>query len=99
VRYRRPPGSTWPKYYKAYLHYGRSQWPSGLRRGSEVAWWLGSLVRVLLIPGAERSKARVCGRSLAEVAGSKPVRGMDVYIVCCKSRGKQNAGQSRQRNM
>ena len=60
----------------------RSQWPSGLRRGSEAAWWLGSLVRVLLIPGAEWSKARVCGRSLAEVTSSKPGRGVDVFIVC-----------------
>ena len=33
---------------------------------------------------AERSKARVCGRSHAGVAGSNPARGMDVCIVCCK---------------
>ena len=36
------------------------------------------------IPVAERSKARVCGRSLAEVAGSNPAGDMDVCVVCCK---------------
>ena len=33
------------------------------------------------IPVAERSKARVCGRSLAGVAGSNPAVGMDVCVV------------------
>ena len=36
----------------------------------------------LPIPVAERSKARVCGRSLAGVAGSNPAGGMDVCVVC-----------------
>ena len=36
----------------------------------------------LPIPVAERSKARVHGRSLAEVAGSNPAGGMDVCVVC-----------------
>ena len=31
---------------------------------------------------AERSKARVCGRSLAGVADSNPAGGMDVCVVC-----------------
>ena len=31
---------------------------------------------------AERSKARVCGRSLAGVAGSNPAEGMDVFVLC-----------------
>ena len=44
---------------------------------------------------AERSKARVCGRSLAGVAGLNPDWGMDVCVVCCKYRQKANAGQSR----
>ena len=35
-----------------------------------------------LIPVAERAKARVCGRSLAGVAGSNPAGGMDVCFVC-----------------
>ena len=35
-----------------------------------------------VIPVSERSKARVCGRSLAGVAGSNPVGGMDVCVVC-----------------
>ena len=34
------------------------------------------------IPVAERSKARVCGRSLAGVAGSYPAGGMDVCVLC-----------------
>jgi hypothetical protein len=33
---------------------------------------------------AERSKLMVCGRSVAEVAGSNFTRGVDVYVVCCK---------------
>ena len=35
----------------------------------------------LLIPVAERSKARVCRRSLAGVAGSYPAEGMDICVV------------------
>ena len=34
----------------------------------------------LPIPVAERSKARVYGRSLAGIAGSNPARGMDVSL-------------------
>ena len=33
---------------------------------------------------AERSKARVCGRSLAVIAGSNPAEGMDVSVVCSR---------------
>ena len=33
------------------------------------------------IPVGERSKTRVCGRSLAEIAGSNPAGGMDVCVV------------------
>ena len=45
-------------------------------------------------PVAERSKARVCGRTLAGVAGSNPAGGMDVLY----SKGKkEKPGQSRQR--
>ena len=33
-------------------------------------------------PVAERAKARVYGRLLAGVAGSNPVGGMDVCVVC-----------------
>ena len=37
------------------------------------------------VPVAERSKARVYGRSLAEIAGSNPAGGMDVLCcVCCQ---------------
>jgi hypothetical protein len=41
-------------------------------------------------PVTERSKARVCGGSLAGVATSNPAGGMDVCVVCCtvKTKGK-----------
>jgi hypothetical protein len=48
------------------------------------------LVRVwgnLPIPAAARSKAWVCGRSLAGIVGSNPTGGMDVClvsVVCCQ---------------
>ena len=35
------------------------------------------------IPVTERSKATVCGRSLAGVADLNPAGGMDVCVVCC----------------
>ena len=34
-----------------------------------------------LIPVTERSKARVCGRSLAGIAGSNPAGGMDICLL------------------
>ena len=40
--------------------------------------------RILPIPVAERSKARVCGPLLAGVAGSNSAGGMDVCVVCFK---------------
>ena len=33
-------------------------------------------------PFAVRSKAYVCGRSIAEIAGSNPVMDMDVSLLC-----------------
>ena len=36
------------------------------------------------VPVAERSKERVCGRSLAGVAGSNSAGGTDAYVVCCR---------------
>ena len=39
------------------------------------------------MPVAARSKAWVCGRPLAGIAGSKPAGGMDVSVVsvvCCQ---------------
>ena len=38
--------------------------------------------RILLIPVAEWSKARVCGRSAAGIAGSNSDRSMDFCVVC-----------------
>ena len=53
------------------------------------------------IPVDERSKARVCGRSLAGTAGSNPAGSMDVSVVLCvlysKDKG-QRPRKSRQRN-
>ena len=40
---------------------------------------------------AKRSKARVCGRWLAGIAGSNPARGMDVCGVRCTVRTKGKA--------
>ena len=34
------------------------------------------------VPVAERSKARVCGRSLSGIAGSNPAGGMDIFCEC-----------------
>ena len=53
-----------------------------LRRGSAAARLLGSRVRNLPIPVAERSKAQVCGLLIAGFAGSNPARGMDACVVC-----------------
>jgi hypothetical protein len=36
------------------------------------------------IPVAERSKTRICSRSLAGVASSNPIGVMDDCVVCCK---------------
>ena len=36
----------------------------------------------LPIPVAQRSKARVCGRSVAGIVGSKPPAGTDVCAEC-----------------
>ena len=38
---------------------------------------------------AERSKARGCGRSPAEIAGSNPAGGMDVCAVCVVQYGQE----------
>ena len=39
------------------------------------------LVCVQLIPATARSKANVCGRSLAGIAGSNPAEGMDFCFL------------------
>ena len=54
-------------------------------------------LKYMPISVTERSKARVCGQTLAGVAGSNPAVGMDVGIVCFKYSQKiQNARQSRE---
>ena len=51
------------------------------------------------IPIAKLSKARVCGSSLAGIAGSSPARGIDVCVVPVVQLDKrQKPGEARQRN-
>ena len=48
------------------------------------------------IPMAERSKVRVCGRSLVGlVAGSNPAGGMDVCVVCVVRKGRMKDNQDK----
>ena len=53
-----------------------------------------SYSRSTRFPVAERSKARVCGRSLAGIAGSNPAGGMDVCIVCIVKLSRYRTGQA-----
>ena len=57
----------------------------------ETTYNMYSLNVLRPISVAARSKAWVCGRSLAGIAGSNPVGGMDiclfVRVVCCQVRG------------
>ena len=62
-----------------------TQWCSWLRHSTTSRKVAGS---ILLIPVAERSKARFCGRWLAGIAGSNPAGGMDVSVVCCRVKTK-----------
>ena len=39
------------------------------------------LIMIAPAPVAARSKAWVCGRSISEIVGSKPTRGMDVCLL------------------
>ena len=40
-----------------------------------------TVFKVMPVPVAARSKALVCGRSLAQTVGSNPTRGMDVCLL------------------
>ena len=40
------------------------------------------------VPVAARSKAKVCGRSPAEIVGSNPTVSMDVCCECCMFSGR-----------
>ena len=40
-----------------------------------------NIMTYLSVPVAARSKASVCGRSLAEIVGSNPTGGMDVCLL------------------
>jgi hypothetical protein len=48
---------------------------------TNVHMFLNSIVSRLPIPVAERSKARICGRSPAGIVSSNPVGGMDVCLL------------------
>jgi ribosome-binding protein aMBF1 (putative translation factor) len=41
------------------------------------------------MPVAKRSKAGVCGRSLAGFAVSNPAGSIDICVMCCKQRQKK----------
>ena len=56
-----------------------TRWRSWLRQCATSGKVTGSIQP---IPVTERSKARVCGRSLAGIAGSNPAGGMDVCVLC-----------------
>ena len=58
----------------------------GRDRLDGIAMVRGSNLPILV---AERSKASVCGRSLAGVAGSNPPRGLNVCVVCCTVKYKR----------
>ena len=63
--------------------------------GIQTRYGLGGPGNEVLVL-AERSKAWVCGRSLAGVAGSNPVGGMDVCVVCVvRKRTKRKTGTIR----
>ena len=51
----------------------------------------------LPIPVAERSWARVCGRSLAGIAGSNPAVDMNICVLCCTVRTKGKARTNKYR--
>ena len=61
-------------------------WGSSI--GIATRYWLDGPGIEWPIPVAERYKARVCGRSLAEIAGSNPAGGMDVYVVLYSKENK-----------
>ena len=43
--------------------------------------YIGYIIKVL-VPVAALSKTLICGRSLAEIAGSNPTVGMGVCVLC-----------------
>jgi hypothetical protein len=50
------------------------------------------------VPVAERSKARVCGRSLAAISGSNTAEGMNVSFECCQVESSATGRSLFQRN-
>ena len=60
-----------------------------MKRHGSLIWVVRlSKIPIISIPVAARSKAWVCGCSLAEIVGSNPAGGMDslsaVSVVCCQ---------------
>ena len=47
----------------------------------------------------DRTKARVCGRSLTRVAGSNPAGGMGICVVCCTVKDKRQSHNSQNKEV
>ena len=63
--------------------------------GIATRYWMdGPGIWIRPIPVAERSKARVCDRSLAEVPGLNPAGGMDVCVVCVVQSGQRSSTEN-----
>ena len=56
-------------------------------------------VRILSIPLAERSKARVCSLSLAGISDSNPAEGVKVCVVCVAEYKRTRKGIKDKRTM
>ena len=65
------------------------QWSSWSRHCATKRKVPGSTAAQWPIPVAARSKAWVCGQSLAGIASSNPARGMEVCVMRCKGQKKQ----------
>jgi len=69
--------------------YGCETWSLTLREERRLRVFENSVLRRIFgpkrdeepVPVAARSKAWVCGRSLAEIMGSNPAGGMDVCLL------------------
>jgi len=55
--------------------------PPWHERENLVPYYVCGILQYNQVPMAERSKARVCGRSLAGIAASNPAGGMDVSLL------------------
>ena len=70
----------------------------GLSRYSDTLQAERSGHRIPPVPVPERSKARICGLSLAGVSGSNPAGDVDDVVCAASTDKRQNAGLSRKSN-